>query len=204
MKTIIALAVLTAACHAVLADPICTSISSQLSRMREIDQAVREMIKPEEMVTTGYGTKELPLSLRRMIIIDKQHDHALTAIIRKCGWPRKSVHGETITGAAWLLAQHASLKSQKEMLPKLAQAVADEEAAGSDLAYLTDRIRIHDGHRQLYGTQLDIKPPCLVSVLPLADATGVNERRSRMKMPPLEVYLEQVHKHLAEKGCLQQ
>jgi len=169
--------------------------------MVEADQAVRALIKPEEMAVTANSEAEMPRSFQRLQIVDRQNQAAFAAIIRRCGWPRRSQHGEDATGAAWLLAQHSPPKLQKQYLPLLEQAFAAQEVNGSDVAYLTDRVRLSEGRKQLYGTQLDIQPPCKVSVLPIEAPAAVDARRERLKMPPLAVYIQQIHQHFTAQGC---
>jgi hypothetical protein len=201
---IIALFALVAAATHHSSYAACVSIADDLRRMLAVDQAIRELIRPEEMAAMPSAKRDIPKSFQRMMIIDKQHQTALLQIVSKCGWPRRSVVGEAATGAAWMLAQHAEPKTQLLLLPHLERAVAANDASGSDLAYLTDRVRINGGQLQMYGTQLDIKPPCKVSILPVEDEAGLNLRREKMRMPPIETYIAQVRQHFATQGCPQE
>lgn len=203
MTSITALLALVVMPAVAFASPKCADMPADLKRMVEADQAVRALIRPEEMAITAKTEDEMPRSIQRLRIVDKQNETAFAAIIRRCGWPRRSQHGEDATGAAWLLAQHSPPKLQKQYLPLLEQAFAAREVNGNDVAYLTDRVRLSEGLKQLYGTQLDIEPPCKVSVLPIEDPARVDSRRERMKMPLLAVYLQQIRQHLITQGCPQ-
>ena len=57
--------------------------------------------------------------------------------------------------AAWLMAQHAihDPEFQRECLGLLEAAVWQGEASPRNLAYLTDRVLVHEGRPQRYGTQ---------------------------------------------------
>ena len=57
-----------------------------------------------------------------------------------------------------LLAQHADHDPslQRAFLDALRAAVAQKEASPANLAYLEDRVRVHAGQAQLYGTQFTV------------------------------------------------
>ena len=62
--------------------------------------------------------------------------------------------GKDGSNAAWLLVQHADEDKplQRLALQKLEAAVRKGEASKSNLAYLTDRVRVNAGQKQVYGT----------------------------------------------------
>ena len=62
-----------------------------------------------------------------------------------------------------------------------------EELSQSNLAYLTDRVLLAEGKKQLYGTQFTVvdgkwKPR------PLEDEANVDKRRAEVGLPPLAEY----------------
>ena len=203
MKSITGFVALAAIATAAEASPKCVEMPADLKRMVEAGQAVRALLKPEDVAVAAKSEAEVPRSLQRLQIVDRQNEDAFAAIIRRCGWPRRSDHGEDATGATWLLAQHSHPKLQKQYLPLLELAFAAHEINGSDVAYLTDWVRLSEGRKQLYGTQLIIEQPCKVSVLPIEDPAAVDARRERMKMPLLAVYMHQLRKHFTAQGCPQ-
>ena len=79
----------------------------------------------------------------------------LRQVITDVGWPGKSLVGEDGAGAAWLLAQHADRDPafQRRCLDLLTDAVERGEATIMQQAYLTDRVLLHEGQPQEYGTQ---------------------------------------------------
>jgi hypothetical protein len=62
------------------------------------------------------------------------------------------------------------------------------EAAGQDVALLTDRVRQGEGKLQLYGTQATITDGGLV-VDPIENPTELDRRRASLGLPPHAVYL---------------
>jgi hypothetical protein len=93
------------------------------------------------------------------IEVELGREHARSArlaeLIDAHGWPGRSRVGDDGARAAWLLAQHADHDRavQERCLALLESAVAAEDAAPRNLAYLTDRVRVAQDRPQLYGTQ---------------------------------------------------
>ncbi len=72
---------------------------------------------------------------------------------------------------AWLMIQHADadLPLEKKCLERMKSSVKQGEAAGVDLAYLTDRVLAAESEKLPYGTQLEQKEGRLVPK-PVEDA----------------------------------
>ena len=92
------------------------------------------------------------------------------------GW-RRGAH------AAWLLAQHAPPELQEECLPLLEDAVTRGDASRADLAYLGDRVLMHRGDPQLYGTQYRVMDGVL-ELWAVRDPAGLDERRAALGLEP--------------------
>ena len=88
--------------------------------------------------------------------VDAENLPWLKDVIADRGWPGASLVGPDGAQAAWLLAQHADSDPafQRQCLDLLTAAVEAGEATARDLAYLTDRVLLHEGQPQVYGTQL--------------------------------------------------
>ncbi|HEY8505435.1 MAG TPA: DUF6624 domain-containing protein, partial [Gemmataceae bacterium] len=56
------------------------------------------------------------------------------------------------------------------------------------LAYLTDRVRVNTGRKQLFGTQMTWESGKLAPK-PIEDAARVDQRRAEYGLPPLADYL---------------
>src|SRR5580693_5258766 len=80
----------------------------------------------------------------------------LKGVVAAHGWPGVSLVGADGAHAAWLLAQHADADPafQRRCLDLLATAVEAGEGSERELAYLTDRVLLHEGRPQVYGTQV--------------------------------------------------
>src|SRR5207253_96399 len=122
--------------------------------------------------------------------MDNKHRTRLKEIVKKYGWPGKSLVGQDGAHAAWLLVQHADrdLAFQKRCL-KLMKAAPKGEVELQNIAYLTDCLLVADKKKQLYGTQLRLKGNTF-QPRPIEDAANVDKRRAEMGMTSLAEYLE--------------
>lgn len=202
MRTFITFASLAVLCTYSVAKPsICTSYASDLNAMVQVDQALREHISYDSMPLGKVKESQLPKIFQQVAIVDRVNTARLVKLVRACGWPRNSVHGQQATGDAWMLVQHAEPEAQRRLLPLVEAAVKAGEAAPSHLAYLADRVATHEGRPQLYGTQFDQKSRCEFEFKPLDDRTKVNERRKLAGMPSLEEYERMFREYLSTRGC---
>src|SRR5262249_25407524 len=139
--------------------------------------------------------KELEPLLKQGQDVDRKNTAWLKGVVDKHGWPGKTLVGRDGAQAAWLLVQHADLdrEVQKRCLPLVAEAVKKGEAQPTHLAYLTDRVRVGEGQKQVYGTQMrtvDGK----TEPAPIEDEAGVDERRKAVGLGPLADYIKSFQK----------
>jgi hypothetical protein len=80
---------------------------------------------------------------------------------RRKSWPTLSELGEQGAGQVWLLVQHAdrSPSLQKQALALMAPMVSTGEVLKVNYAYLFDRVAVHEGRAQRFGTQMDCSGP---------------------------------------------
>ena len=125
-----------------------------------------------------------------MARVDAENLPWLRALVDEVGWPGRSLVGDDGADAAWLLVQHADQDPafQRRCLGLLGPAVADGEASGAHLAYLTDRVLLAEGRPQLYATQVTSRNGQWVPA-PLEDPETVDRRRADLGLPPLADYL---------------
>ena len=119
-----------------------------------------------------------------MMAIDRANSARMRQIITVHGWPGKSAVGEDGSYAAWLLVQHAPNDLQEQALVLLSDAVRRGDASPANLAYLTDRVRMHRGEPQLYGTQYRYFPDTGLVMHEVADPERLDERRASVGLGP--------------------
>lgn len=128
--------------------------------------------------------------------IDAENTRKLKNVIARYGWPTNSLVGEDGARAAWLIAQHTpDVSFQKKCLPLLRKAVRLGQASKSHLAFLTDKMRVREGKKQIFGTQFkfDARKKRLLPWL-IEDRSGVNRRRKRYGLEPFEAYRKKMGK----------
>jgi len=125
--------------------------------------------------------------------IDAENTAFMKKVIKRHGWPGKSVVGSDGAQAAFFLVQHAAsdLAFQKRCLELLTAAVKQNEASATHMAYLTDRVLVQGGKPQRYGTQFheingQLEP------LSIEDEVNVDARRKEVGLPPLAEYVKQM------------
>jgi hypothetical protein len=161
-----------------------------------------------------FMNEELRAELLRRVAADQEARHALDVeamaaadsenlpwlrqVIAGAGWPGKSLVGEDGAHAAWLLAQHADRDPafQRRCLDLLAAAVERGEAAIVQQAYLTDRVLLHEGKPQEYGTQA-IARDGRFEPRKLRDPDRVDRRRASVGLGSLAEYLAMMAGHYA-------
>jgi hypothetical protein len=60
------------------------------------------------------------------------------------------------------------------------------------MALLTDRVLVHDGQKQRYGSQFDVKDGKLVAQ-PVEDLSHLDARRASLGLPPMAEYVKLMH-----------
>ena len=163
-----------------------------------------------------FMNEELRAELLRRVAADQEARHALDAeamraadgenlpwlrqVITDVGWPGKSLVGEDGAQAAWLLAQHADSDPafQRRCLDLLTTAAERGEATIVQQAYLTDRVLLHEGKPQEYGTQA-IARDGRFEPRKLRDPDHVDQRRASVGLGPLAGYLARMTQQHAPK-----
>jgi len=118
--------------------------------------------------------------------VDNANEKRMNEIITRHGWPGKSLIGPDGAHQAWLIVQHCSPPFQEKCLPLLEHAVAAGEASKRDYAFLLDRVRMHQGKPQIYGTQFMNS-----KLWTIEDPDHVDDRRRALGLGPLKEYLKQ-------------
>jgi hypothetical protein len=162
-----------------------------LQRVKEDQDARKAMIEWMRSNKPEPG-KPLPPEMERVGKIDEDNTKWLRHVVEKHGWPTFTMVGKDGAHAAWLLVQHADKdrKFQRECLD-LMKNLLPNEADRKDYAYLTDRVLLAEGKKQLYGTQFHQVNGRWEPRL-LEDPLGVDERRKEMGLGTLEEYRKQM------------
>ena len=171
----------------------------QKARQQWIDLRARPGGKDAEA-----AKKEIEAATKKMREIDARNTAWMKEVVDKHGWPGKSLVGTDGAQKAWLLVQHADQDRafQKRCLKLLAEAVKKGEARPEHLAYLTDRVKVADKEKQVYGTQFH-EVGGKMEPYPIEDEANVDQRRKEVGLPPLAEYrklIEEMYKPKKGKG----
>jgi len=111
----------------------------------------------------------------------------ISEIITEYGWPGISLVGEDACEAAWLIIQHAVLEPQLQELcvGLLEKAVKEKEALPRMYALLLDRVLVHKGQKQVYGSQHFIDGKGKYVPYPIDGPDNVDKRRKQAGLEPL-------------------
>lgn len=155
-------------------------LRQELIAMRDEDLRVRQ-----ELVESGeLGGSYVP----RMEAVHIRNAERLKELITLHGWPDEEKAGRDGAEAAWLIAQHAvgEPQLQRDCLLLLRTSAIAGRIPRWHAAYLEDRVAMHEGRPQRYGTQWQDDPvdgrarPWM-----LVDAKHVNEFRAEVGLGPL-------------------
>lgn len=154
-----------------------------LDKLKE-DQKVRNEIPDDpSKITSEYIT--------RLQSVDRTNTKWMKKIVKKYGFPAKSLVCDDGVYAAFILVQHADLdrEFQKSVLPLLEKAVRAKEAPAFYFVYLADRVLTGEGKLQRYGSQLKIEDGKVVP-FPIEDEANVDKRRTELGLPLMSEYLK--------------
>jgi len=155
-----------------------------LARLRTEDQSDRDSIA---IAFTHHDT----LFMRRMAQADSARATWLDGIVTRRGWPPRSVLGDTAAEAAWLIVQHGPSDFQERMLPILENEAKRGEVSPANVAMLFDRVSLHRGQPQRYGTQFEVKGDAVVPGF-VEKPAAVDSLRAFVGLPPMAQYVKQL------------
>jgi hypothetical protein len=201
MTLVVALTPLAGAAQA--APSVCAGFADELAVMVSADQALRARWDFSALPAGAGSNAELPRIVQQTALVDRTNTTRLKSLVRACGWPKRSVHGEQAVQNAWLLAQHADhdRRFQRMVLSLLEAGVKAGEVPPDNLAYLADRLAVAQGKPQPYGTQLTQTGPCTFDFSPLDSRERVEARRKGIGLPALDDYRKLVNETSLPPSC---
>lgn len=120
---------------------------------------------------------------------DKRNTKSMKQIVSEYGWPTVSLVGKKANLLAWLLIQHADLDPHFQAhclnLMKKTARENPKDVDKSSIAYLTDRVKVNLGLKQLFGTQFYVKDGEIIP-RPIWDLKNLKKRRANFNLEPFE------------------
>ena len=110
-------------------------------------------------------------------------------IIEEHGWLGVETVGTIGNVALFMVIQHSGIEIQKRYFPLMEKAAKEDKLEKSHLALLEDRIRMKEGKKQIYGSQLKWNEKKKINEFyPIEDEKNVNIRRQEVGLEPIESY----------------
>lgn len=170
-------------------NPEVYSLVKELKQMRNEDQGIRLLLID---ASKRYGDRDKrTVEIRRMMKrIDSKNALRVQQIIDLYGWLGSDELGEDANETLFLCIQHADdLIIQTKYLPILKKAMEEGNADGWQYAFLTDRIKMNRGEKQVYGTQT-LRMNGKQFPVPIENPDKVDTLRKEIGLEPMKEYME--------------
>lgn len=124
---------------------------------------------------------------------DAENQRTVFGILDAEGWPVGL--SDEANSAIFLVIDHAEVEEQKRYYGDVVRAARRGYIGRSSQVMLRDRILMHEGKRQVYGTQtvsFARGDSTVCYVWPVVRPRSLDRRRSRVNMPAMDKYVEMV------------
>ena len=161
------------------------AVRDELLAMYKVDQDAR--IKCTKAGAADDQTKCLAdLSTT----IDVEHSKRLREIFDRIGFPNTAKVGAEGMQDFMILLQHDPKDDLRmKCLKPITAAFKKKEIPAMDYANFVDRLRLHMGKKQLYGSGFDLKDGKMI-LSPTEDMKNLEKRRAKIGLPPLAEYVK--------------
>ena len=173
-------------------------LKRELDSLLVQDQKYRAVIGPQpahvtdSLATTLQVPKDQVTNqlITRMLLTDSSDSRRVSAIVRRYGYPGKSLVGTPTNEAVWYVIQHSNKIAA--YLPLIKATAERGELPYYLYAKMLDRQLMYEGREQLYGTQgrsynilnkSSGQREMTIFIWPIKDANQVNERRKKAGFP---------------------
>ena len=173
-------------------------IDSLLQAAYTEDQSLRiHLVNIQKKATvSGYSSEIVDslMMLSEAIEISNKANITLISRILKKGWP-EGLQDESYH-AIWMIIDHADTKYQKKFFPKLRDATGKGYIVRSDLATLKDRILLHTGKPQIYGTQshfiVSENNKMIIYLWPVKNPKELDQLRNSVGLSSINKYIKEL------------
>ena len=147
----------------------------------------KRAVRDQEVRAAGGTTPE---KLERWRAVDAGNARWMREVLREHGWPGRRLVGYQGVADAALLVQHADgdRELQRLGLGLLVETVDAGDAAPNHVAYLVDRLHLHRGTPQRYGTQYARDVSGAYRMLPVDEPAGLDGRRRSLGLEPVAAF----------------
>ena len=155
------------------------NLRDELLSMEKVDQDARMKC------ANGSADEQVKCLAPVLKAIDEPHTKRLEEIFDQIGFPNTAKVGREGMQAFMILLQHAPTDALRvRSLKPITAAFKNKELPPMDYANFVDRLRLHQGKKQLYGSGFDFKEGKMV-MSPTEDMKNLDKRRAKIGLPPL-------------------
>ena len=154
------------------------SLRQVLLALADTDQSMRKNFGTRVTDTT-YG--------HQLMALDSTLARTMAGILDRYGLPTRQMVGAAGADAAMLIVQH-NWPLQERVLA-LADSLPPGQLSPQAVAMLEDRVRVHQGKPQRYGTQFTMGADKRFHFAAAEDVAHMDARRAAVGMPPMRQYV---------------
>lgn len=167
---------------AVAAQTFNTPLRDELLKMRESDQTAREQC------SKGNGDEQIKCYAEISQTIDAPNTKRLEEIFNQYGFPTAKLVGREGVDAFMLILQHApDDRLREKCLKPVKKAFKRGEITANEYTNYVDRLLVHQGKLQIYGSNFDMKDGKLV-MSETKNLKNLDKRRKKIGLPPIAEY----------------
>jgi tetratricopeptide (TPR) repeat protein len=166
------------------------ALNYSLYKVYYYDQSIREEYY-NICETHGNQSKEADSILKLMSTIDSLNTNKIVEVIDQYGYPVDSMLNSNIKNVVFLVLLHSDINVQKRYLNLIKKESKKGKIQKSQYAYLYDKIKVNEGEKQKFGTQIiynNIKK--CDELYPVKNLKKINCYRKQYDMDSIENYLK--------------
>jgi hypothetical protein len=184
MKPFVSLAIILAAALTSFGQVAYPDLRDELLAMEKVDQDARAKC------VNGSAEEQMRCLSEISKTIDEPNAKRLEEIFDRIGFPDTAKVGKEAMQAYLVLLQHAPTDTLRmKSLKPITKAFKEKELPPMDYANFVDRLRLHRGKKQLYGSGFEFKDGKMV-MSPTEDMKNLEKRRARIGLPPLAEHIK--------------
>jgi hypothetical protein len=156
-----------------------TRLRDELLQMEKVDQEARSKC------TNSAAEEQIKCIGEISKTIDEPNTKRLNEIFDQIGFPDTAKVGRDGMQAFMIVLQHAPTDELRvKALKPITKAFKNKELDPMGYANFVDRLRLHQGKKQLYGAGFEFKDGKMV-LSPTEDMKNLDKRRAKIGLPPM-------------------
>lgn len=159
-------------------------LRDELLKMQEVDQKTREDCPKKN------ADEQIKCYAKISEKVDKPNSERLKEIYEKNGFPTFKTVGKEGVEAFMLILQHTPDENlRQKMLNPIEKAFKRKEISSNEYTNYVDRLLVHQGKPQIYGSNFDFKDGKLM-MSEVKNLKNLNKIRRKAGLPTIEEYAE--------------